>query len=121
MEPIREEPAQLPPEHAALVEAPGPSQLDAAAEDPVPRPITLQDVRNYLEAADEEEWAIVKAELTPDTREATTQVAMLPGCRSFPSQTSPPSFTLSTNPDGSVTLAHSSIHIRILDLLTRRE
>ena len=30
-EPIREEPTQLPPKHAAPVEAPGPTQLDTAA------------------------------------------------------------------------------------------
>ena len=72
------------------MEPPGPSQLDTEAEDPVPHPITLQDVRNYLEAAEEEEQAIIRAELTPDNWEATMQVAMLPGRRSFPSQTPPP-------------------------------
>ena len=58
MEPSREEPVQLPPEHGGPEEAPGPSQQDTTAEDPVPR---------YLGAADEEEWAIIRAELISDT------------------------------------------------------
>ena len=74
MEPSPEEPAQLPPKQAAPEEAPGPSQQDTMAEDPVPRPITLQDIRSYLKAADEEERTLIRAELTPDTREATAQL-----------------------------------------------
>ena len=103
------------------MEAPGPTLLDTAAEDSVPRAITLQDVRTYLQAADEEEQAIIRAELTPDTWEATTQVAMLPGRRRFPSQTPPRVFTMTSNPDGSVTMEHSSIHIRMLDPLIHRD
>ena len=115
------EPAQLPPQHAIPMKAPGPIPLYTAAKDPVPRAITLQDVRSYLQAAGEKERAIIRAELTPDTREATTQVAMVLGCRSFPSQTPPPAFTMTLNPDESVSLEHSSIHIRILDPLIHRD
>ena len=74
-----------------------------------------------MEAADKEEKALIRAELAPDTREATRQADLLQARRSFPSQTPPPTFSMSTNPDGSVTLEHTSIHIRILDLLTRRD
>ena len=102
MEPSREEPAQLPPEHVVPEEAPRSSQQDTpAAEDIVPQPVTFQDMRSYLEAVDEEEQALIRAELTPDTREAGTQAALLPARRS---QTPPPTFAMSTNPDGSVTL-----------------
>ena len=77
--------------------------------------------RNRTRRADEEERALIQAELTPDTREASTQAALLPAWRSFPSQTPPPEFSMSQNPDRSVTLEHTSIHIRILGQLTRRE
>ena len=74
-----------------------------------------------MEVADEEEWTLIRAELTPDTREASTQAALLPARKSFPSQTPHPTFSMFQNPDGSVTLEHTSIHIRILHPLTRRD
>ena len=55
MEPSWEEPAQLPPKHLAPEKAPGPSQQDILTVDLAPRAIILQDVRNCLEAADEDE------------------------------------------------------------------
>ena len=72
-------------------------------------------------AADEDERALIRAELSSDTREAGNQATLLPARRSFPSQTSPSSFTMSQNPDGSVILEHTYIHIRILDPLVHRE
>ena len=48
MEPSQEEPAQLPPKHAAPEKAPRPPQQDIPiVEDLAPRAITLQDVRKY--------------------------------------------------------------------------
>ena len=118
MEPSQEEQAQVPPERVTQEPVPGPS---STPEDLAPRAVTLQDVRDYLAAAGEDEWALIWAELAPDTREAGNQATLLPPSCSFPSQTSPSSFTMSQNPDGSVTLEHTSIHIRILDPLAHRE
>ena len=104
------------------MDAPESSWLDTSTtEDLELYAITLQDVRDYLEAAGEEEWTVIWAGLVPDTREASKQATLLQACRSFPSQTAPPTFTMSQSPDGSSTLEHTSIHIRILDPLTHRE
>ena len=103
-------------------EAPGALWPDTSIpEDLEPQAITLQDVRDYLEMAGEEERAPILAELVPDTRKAGNQATQLLAHWSFPSQIPPPSFTISQNPDESVTLEHTSIHIRILDPLARRE
>ena len=74
----------------------------------------LQNMRDYIVATDEDERALIQAELVPDTREARNQTTLLPARRSFLSQTLPSSFTMSQNPNGSVTLEQTSIHIRIL-------
>ena len=91
------------------------------AMDPVPRAITLQDVRRYRQATGEEEQELIRAELASDTREATTQVTMVPGRRIYPSQTPAPTFSMSSNPDRSISLEHAAIHIRILDPLVQRD
>ena len=101
------------------MEAPRPAQLETVNLET--RPITFQDVRAFLHAAGGEERELIKVELSPDTREATTQVAMCPARRSFPTQTPPPTFTMSNNPDGSVSIEHSAIHIRVLDPLVHTD
>ena len=70
--------------------------------------------------AGEDERALIRMELVPDTREAVPsyQATLTPARRSFPTQTPSPSFVMSQNLHGSVTLEHPSINIRILDTLT---
>ena len=109
MKPIQEEPTLPSSRQEVLVEALRPTQLEAV--DLEPRPITFQDVRPYLHAAGEEERELIRVELFPDTQEATAQVAMCPGRRSFPAQTPPPTFTMSDNPEGNVSIEHSAKHI----------
>ena len=126
MGPSQEEPAQVPPEWVTPDPVPGPSQPDTSvpedtSEDLVPRGVTFQDVRDYLAVAGEDQRALIRAELAPDTREAGNQATLLPAPRSYPTQTPPPSFIMSQNPDGSVTREHASIHIRILDTFTHQE
>ena len=94
------------------MEALRPAQLETV--DLEPRPIMLQC------AAGEEELEQIRVEFTLDTREAAAQVAMCPGRRSFPTQTPPSAFTMSTNPDGSMSIEHSAIHIQVLNPLIRR-
>ena len=74
-------------EQEALVETPRTTPWDTVAMDLDPWPITLQDVRTYLQAAGEEERELIRTELVPDTWEATTQFAMCPGRRSYPKST----------------------------------
>ena len=107
VEPSQEEPAQVPSEQVAPEEAPGPSWLDTSIpEDLAPMTVMLQDVRDYLMVAGEHKQALIRAELTPYTGEASNQATLLPAHRSFPSPTPPSSFTMSQNPDGSVTLEY---------------
>ena len=70
----------------------------------------------YLRAAGEEEQEQIRVELTSDIRNSAAQVAMYLGRRSFPTQTPPSTFTMSTNPDGSMSIEHSAIHIRVWTL-----
>ena len=90
-------------------------------EDLPPRAVTLQDVRSYLAAAGEDERAIIRTDLMPHMREAGFQANLTPARRSFPTQTPEPTVSMSQNPDGNLTLEHSSIHIKILDTLTQRD
>ena len=128
MDVSREKPAPAT-RRASPEPVPGPSWPDISIplpakpleEDLPPRPITLQDVRDYLAAAGEDDRALIHAELSPDTREASHQTSLTPARRSFLTQTTLPAFVMSQNPDGTVTLEHSSIHIRILDTLTHRD
>ena len=99
------------------MEAPRSAQLETV--DLEPQPIMPQDVKDYLHAAGEEELEQIRVELTPDKREVVVQVAMCPGRRSFP--TRPSTITMSTNPDGSLSIEHSAIHIRVLDPLIHRD
>ena len=64
-------------ERASPEPTPGPSRLDTTVSLPVdpevsedlpPRAVTLQDVRDYLAAAGEDERATIGADLMPDTR-----------------------------------------------------
>ena len=69
LEPNQEEPAQVPPEQVAPEVVPGPSQPDTSIpedpEDLTSWVVTLQDMKDYLAAAGEDEWALIQAELTP--------------------------------------------------------
>ena len=78
-------------------------------------------MRNYLATAGEDEWALIWVELAPDTRKASHQATLTPARRSFPTKTPLPSLVMFQNPDGSVTLEHASITIRILDTLTHQD
>ena len=116
MEITQEEPAPAT-RHASPEPTPGPSRPDTTASLPVvpedlpSRAVTLQDVRDYLAAAGEDKSATIRADLMLDTREAGLQARLTPA----------PAFSMSQNPDGSVTLEHPSIHIRILDSLNQRD
>ena len=107
--------------------SPGPSRPDTTASLPVvpedlpPRAVTLQDVREYLAAAGEDERATILADLMPDTHEAGLQARLTPARRSFSTQTPAPAFSMSQNLDGSVTLEHPSFNIQILDSLNQRD
>ena len=75
-------------------------------EDPPPRAET-----------DEDEKTIIRAGLVPDTHEGGYQANLKPArkdLRSFPTQTPPESFKLHHNVDGSVSLEHPAVTIRIL-------
>ena len=126
MEITREEPAPVTG-RASPEPTPGPSQPDttvslpAVPEDLPPWAVTLQDMRDYLAAAGEDEPATIRADLMPDTHEAGFQPCLTPARRSFSTQTPAPAFSMSQNPDGSVTLEHPSIHSRVLDSLNQRD
>ena len=94
---------------------------EPAPADLPPRAVTLQDVKDYLAAAGEDERGTIRADLMPDTCEAGLQARLTPARRSFSTQTPAPAFSMSQNPDGSVTLEHPSIHIWILDSLIQRD
>ena len=106
--PVVEEPQQLEP------------QQQEEPEDLLPRAVTLSDVTAYLAATGKEERAVVCA----DTREGGYQANFMPVRRelwSFPTQTSPQSFEMHRNPDGSVSLEHHAITTRILGTLTQQD
>ena len=99
-------------------------QQQEEPQDLPPRAVTLSDVREYLAAAGEEEQAVVHADLAPDTREGGYQANFTPvrrELRSFPTQTPPQSFEMHRNPDGSVSLEHHAITIRIHGTLTQQD
>ena len=129
MEITREEPAPATG-RTSPEPTPGPSRPDTSVSLPVypevpedlpPRAVTLQDVRDYLAAAGEDERTTIRADLMPDMHEAGYQARLIPARRSFSTQTPAPSFTMSQNPDESVTLEHSSIHFPNLDTLTQQD
>ena len=118
----REEPAPATG-HAPPDPVPGPSQPDTSVpdsqetpEDQPPRAVTLADVQAYIAAADEEERSIIRADLAPDTREGGYQANLKPAWKdlmSFPTQAPPQIFHLHRSPDGSASLEHSAVNIKI--------
>ena len=115
--------------HAYPGQVPGPSRPDTSVpdepqdlpQDLPPRWVTLDDVRDYLAAAGEEEIAIVRADLAPDTQEGSYQANFAPvrkELRSFATQTLPQNFVMHQYPDGSVSIEHPAITIRIQGTLT---
>ena len=96
-----------------------PDRQDSSQETPEDQPlraVTLADVRAYIAAADEDEKSIIRTDLAPDTLEGRYRANLKPAqkdLRSFPTQTPPQTFHLHRSPDGSVSLEHSAVTIRI--------
>ena len=116
--------------HASPDPVPGPSRPDNSGPElqdspqDLPRVVMLAHVRQYLVAAEEEERAIVCADLAPDTREGGYQANLMLVCRelqSFPMETPPQTFNLHRNPDGSVSLEHHAVTIRLNGTLTQQD
>ena len=114
--------------HASPDQVPGPSQPDTSVpvepqelpQDLPPDAVTLDDVRAYLAAAGEEERAVVRADLTPDTQEGSYQANFTPVHRelwSFPTQ----NFVMHQNPDESVSIEHHAITVGTKGTLTHQD